>query len=138
MMKWIVFTLVSVAVLAAYVRFAPSDTDRWHIDPRAAADPQARGVKHSFVLPYGPAMAHAQLEALARSEPRAHKLYADGDGQTWIFRSAFWGFPDYTTWHVAPEGEGTRVTILSRLRFGASDLGVNAARMESWLRALNP
>ena len=50
-------------------------------------------------------------------------------------RSRVWGFPDYVSVRVLPgDAEGTStLAILSRLRFGRSDVGVNAARMQTWL-----
>ena len=51
---------------------------------------------------------------------------------TYITRSLVFGFPDYTTARL----QGDRIEIHSRLRFGQSDMGVNAARLESWLAQL--
>ena len=42
------------------------------------------------------------------------------------------GFPDYTTIEAAV-GE---IRLLARLRFGASDFGVNADPAEGWIEAL--
>ncbi|HHB81701.1 MAG TPA: DUF1499 domain-containing protein, partial [Aliiroseovarius sp.] len=51
---------------------------------------------------------------------------------TFVTRSRLWGFPDYTTIAYA---DG-RITIFARLRFGRSDLGVNAARVGAWRELL--
>jgi uncharacterized protein (DUF1499 family) len=51
---------------------------------------------------------------------------------TYVTRSRVMGFPDYTTVRQA----GDMVEIYGRLRFGKSDLGVNAARIDRWLRRL--
>ncbi len=56
---------------------------------------------------------------------------------TYVTRSAFWGFPDYTTVAAVPVDGGTSVAILGRARFGRSDLGVNRKRIEGWLDALS-
>ena len=44
-MRWIVVVLGSLAVLGllAYIRLAPSDPLRWHLDPLAAPVPQENG-----------------------------------------------------------------------------------------------
>lgn len=51
---------------------------------------------------------------------------------TWETRSLFWGFPDYATAEVRPDG----LYNYARLRFGSSDFGVNAARLQDWLSRL--
>ncbi len=51
---------------------------------------------------------------------------------TYITRTAVIGFPDYTTVRL----RDGRVEIYGRARYGLSDLGVNAARIDSWLEAL--
>ena len=53
---------------------------------------------------------------------------------TFHTRSLFWGFPDHTTAGV----QGDLLVIYGRLRFGSSDMGVNKARIESWLETLGP
>ena len=55
---------------------------------------------------------------------------------TYVTRSALWGFPDYTSVKVVPDGAGSVVTIFARARFGESDIGVNRARVERWLSQL--
>jgi hypothetical protein len=46
------------------------------------------------------------------------------------------GFPDYVTAEVSQTPAGTRLDIVSRLRFGTVDFGVNAARLKDWLSQL--
>ena len=48
---------------------------------------------------------------------------------TYITRSMWFGFPDYTTVQLEDDG----LEIYGRLRFGQSDQGVNRARVEGWL-----
>jgi len=50
---------------------------------------------------------------------------------TYVTRSRVFGFPDYTTVRQA----GPQLEIYGRLRFGRSDLGVNAARIDGWLQS---
>ena len=66
--------------------------------------------------------------------PRTHVLAGGPDVglTTYVTRSALWGFPDYTT--IAQDGDA--IVIRAHLRFGQSDMGVNAARVRSWVAAL--
>lgn len=127
-----------------YVRLAPSDPARWNVSPAPAATPDctveqgAGDARATCLLPGPPAEALAKLDAIARATPRTTRLAGSvAEGRiTWITRSALWGFPDYTTAEAAPDGTGTRLTLHARLRFGRSDMGVNAARLRDWLSGL--
>lgn len=137
--------LLAVVVMLAYVRLAPSNRDTWHIDP-STATPQ---VGHFIVRPEGgdmasPVLSGSQLEVLTRfdavalQEPRTQRLAGSPeDGKiTYITRSLYFGFPDYTTVQATPVDGGTALIIHARLRFGRSDLGVNEARVTRWIDAL--
>jgi uncharacterized protein (DUF1499 family) len=132
--------LAAFVAFAAYVRLAPSDPARWHVSPEAdgpwgevvAGDGWAslrlkpKAGTASDLL--------AQLDAVALATPRTSRVAGDiEDGRmTWVTRSALWGFPDYATAEVRPDG----LYLRSRLRFGRSDMGVNAGRLRDWLAAL--
>ena len=122
---------------AAWVRLAPSDAARWHRDPTQAHSGAGSHVA-PLELPLPPAEARAALDAVAMAEPRTALLAGSAaEGRiTWISRSRLWGFPDYTTAAALPEGQGSRLVVHVRLRFGQSDLGVNAARVSRWLDAV--
>jgi uncharacterized protein (DUF1499 family) len=77
----------------------------------------------------------ARLAGIAESSPRTIRIAGSPEeGRiTWVSRSALWGFPDYITAEARTEGEQTRLDMLSRLRFGREDMGVNAARLRDWL-----
>jgi uncharacterized protein (DUF1499 family) len=47
------------------------------------------------------------------------------------------GFPDMISAKASPEGEGTRLSVWSRSRYGYSDMGVNRARVEAWLSRMD-
>ena len=51
-------------------------------------------------------------------------------------RTRWIGFPDYITVSAVPAPGGAQLAVLSRLRFGRGDLGVNRARLDRWLRLL--
>lgn len=129
-MKWIGFALlVLIAAVLAYIRLAPSDVARWHDLPDGISDQTLeigamRRVRGDL----------AAFDAIIRDTPRTTVLAGSvEEGMvTYLTRSRVFGFPDYTTVRQA----GERLEIYGRLRFGASDLGVNAARIDAWLRRL--
>lgn len=134
-----------------YVRLAPSDAARWHqplpTDSIALADcllsiQQGKGeARAACLVPGETTDVLMALDQVAMTTPRTRRLAGSwADGRiTWISRSALWGFPDYITGQVTPGPDGkTRLDLHARLRFGESDLGVNAARLADWLGRLNP
>jgi hypothetical protein len=129
--------MLAVVAFAAFVRLAPSDPARWHVAPVADGPPgqvvAGEGWASLRLAGDGAALL-ARLDAVALATPRTTRLAGSvEEGRiTWITRSALWGFPDYTT---AEAGAGG-VALYARLRFGQSDLGVNAARLRDWLSRL--
>ena len=145
-MKTVLFAVLAVvAAFALYVRLAPSDPARWHVRPVMPVPgpgdwPERGGFRAQRVVEGKPEAVLAALDAIARATPRTRRVAGSPvEGMvTYRTRSALWGFPDYATVAVAPAGTGTRLLVHSRLRFGTSDLGVNRARVEGWLAALEP
>lgn len=131
-MKWLVILALMAAGLMAYVRLSPLDAARWHVALSGRADEKLQGGILRNVA--GDAALFAQLDAVIRATPRTAVLAGDvGAGHiTYVTRSLFWGFPDMTTVHA----QGGQIRIFARLRFGMSDLGVNAARVTRWLAAV--
>lgn len=129
-MKLLAIILVTLIVaVLAFIRLAPSDPDRWHRMPETV---ETRDLE-------GGAMRRvegdlATLDAIIRDTPRTQVLAGSvGDGMiTYVTRSRVFGFPDYTT----VRQDGDMLEIYGRLRFGKSDMGVNAARIDGWLRQL--
>lgn len=149
-MKILLTALAVLAVLGAglmlYIRLAPSDPARWHVDPFEAPRPEGNGW---LVRPEGgnaapgavagsPQEVLARLDAIARAWPRTRVLAGSvAAGRiTYVTRSRLMGFPDYTSVAARPGPGGTALAIYARQRFGARDLGVNRARVEAWLAAL--
>lgn len=142
--------LVALAVLigfAAYIRLAPSDPAVWHVDPLTVTPPDkpnydllrpedSSRTERQFAMP--PEELMRLLDAVALSHPRVTILAGSPEEAhvTYVARSAFWGFPDYISVKAVPVDGGARLAVFSRARFGNSDVGVNAARMDDWLSQL--
>ncbi|MCF8484851.1 MAG: DUF1499 domain-containing protein [Rhodobacteraceae bacterium] len=139
--------VLGIAVLGAmaYVRLAPTNTAQWHSAPAPSLWDQSS--PWDQVVPLtgaaslrlsdqkgAPTALLAKIDAIAMATPRTTRLAGSvGDGMiTWQTRSALWGFPDFTTAEVRPDG----LYLYARLRFGTEDLGVNAKRLTAWLAAL--
>lgn len=137
--------LLFVAVFlgaAVWVRLAPSDPGLWHVDPLTAPDPSAphfaRLSPGQITWPLSPAALSDRVQAAMLALPRTRLLAGSAvEGHmTFVTRSAIWGFPDYTSIRVLATPEGATLAALARSRFGHSDLGVNAARLEALRHAL--
>ena len=133
--------LAAVVALVLYVRLAPSDLERWNVAPVAEGAWGAVDVVglNRATLRLGPdagasADLLARLDAVALFTPRTTRLGGSVEAGriTWVTRSAFWGFPDYTTAEARPDG----LYVEARSRFGQSDMGVNAVRLTDWLGKL--
>ena len=125
----LVILVAAVVALLVFIRVAPSDPDRWHRMPENLSDGDLDGGAMRKVE--GDL---AALDRIIRDTPRTRVLAGSvSDGMiTYVTRSRVFGFPDYTT----VRQDGDRLEIYGRLRFGKSDLGVNAARIDGWLRQL--
>lgn len=130
----IVVLLFALAGLNAYVRLAPIDVAAWDValNPR----PATLGAVSAevVVLPNAAyvdvvGLDLATLEARAQAWPRTQVLARSKARITWVTRTGFWGFPDFTTAEAGPDG----VLIYARARYGTHDYGVNAARLRAWV-----
>ncbi|MGB0660717.1 MAG: DUF1499 domain-containing protein [Mangrovicoccus sp.] len=137
-----------VAVFGLYVRLAPSDPAKWHINPLTKGQAgQPGGVLVSkqggdfaaYEYALSPTTLLSMFDEVALAAPRT-KILAGSlrEGHiTYITRSPFWGFPDYISVLAVPTRDGATLAIYSRLRFGQSDLGVNRKRLKAWLAQLD-
>ncbi len=128
----IVVLVLALITFGIYVRIAPSHAEDWHdlpngLDPGDGPGRAVRAVPDDVDT-------LERLDAIIRDTPRTTVLAGSVDEGmiTYITRSALWGFPDYTT--VARQGD--QIVLYGRLRFGKSDLGVNAKRLDGWLAQL--
>lgn len=126
--------LVPLAALAfaAYVRFAPSDPEKWHRAPEIAHNSDTENSARRMVMSGKNGL--ADLHAVAMSEPRTTVLAGSvADGMvTYVTRSKLMQYPDYTT----AVQDGDILKIFARSRFGRKDFSVNATRLDRWIDAL--
>ncbi len=126
----VAFILVAFGALL-FVRMAPTDVTRWHQPIEASADADFAGGairvltadRDAFVRVHDFATALPRTDVIAGSVAEGRITYRT--------RSKWIGFPDFTTVEYA---DGT-LKMHARLRFGQSDLGVNAARLEQLMGA---
>ena len=127
-MVWVILVLAMVCGMA-FVRLAPTDVSRWHKPIGDAENTDGEGWSGRVVqsTPGLLSELHQGMLALPRTELIAGGV---GDGRlTYITRSRWMGFPDFTT----IEQDGDQIKLYARLRFGKSDLGVNAKRLNGLL-----
>lgn len=124
-MGWVILLLVVLAGLA-WIRFSPNDPARWHQPIGNAEDVTGAGWA-ARVMPTSQGMLSALNQALL-AERRTELIAGSvADGRlTYITRSKWMGYPDFTT---IEEVDG-QIKLYARLRFGRSDFGVNAQRLE--------
>lgn len=132
-MRMFLYLLLSLVVaFAAYVRLAPSDPSRWHISIPNEGDIDLAGGAVRIV-PNSPDVFERLIEMMSKLPRTAVLAGTVEEGHlTYITRSKLMGYPDYTTIERSDE----TIKIFARLRFGKSDLGVNAARLEQLKGAL--
>jgi uncharacterized protein (DUF1499 family) len=76
---------------------------------------------------------------IVATQPRVELVAQDANGRrlTYIQRSAVFRFPDIVTVEFRPVGEErSTLALMSRSRYGRSDFGVNAARVDRWMGLL--
>lgn len=131
MIFWIVLALVAGAM--TYIRVAPSDLAQWHVMPEFQSDSDFENGANRIVETGPDGLARLAVVAKAASRTRLLAGSPSHDKMTWITRTKWIGFPDYTT--AVQEGDTLR--IHARSRFGKSDMGVNRARVEDWIAQFN-
>ncbi len=154
----LVLVLLALVSVLVYIRIAPDPVAMVHRPvPEGAAPgrpvmlPGGYLMEERFALP--PPDLAARLHPIITATPRTRLLAGDlpasgGAGHglsgvsgraTYVTRSLVFGFPDYTTVEVLPDGAGgSRLRLFARLRYGQGDFGVNRKRVQGWLARLGP
>ena len=136
------FVVLLVLVFAglAYIRLAPSDTARWHVAlaNREPGNYPAQAGFEAYRVVSDPQIL-IEFHRIASMTPHTTVLAGSPEAgmTTYVTRSRLMGYPDYTTAQLQNDGDGGFIlAIHGRARFGAGDMGVNQARITSWLEAL--
>ena len=135
----VLLILILFAVVLVWFRVAPIDADEWHLDPAESDPPNGTGLR--LIGPDAPRFHGTPDEVLAAfseialSEPRTNHLDGSVDEgmMTFVARSRVFGFPDLVTVKATAEGDLSKLSVISRAKYGRSDSGVNAARLDRWL-----
>jgi len=135
----LILLIVALAVIWAFLRYTPSDSHDWHVDPLSVRKPVRPNHflrrEDGPLLPLTPSQVAARLEAVARHTPRTEPFAGEGFHRTWITRSVM-GLPTFTSIRLIPEGEGTRVAVYARARYLPGLPAAERARVEGWLETL--
>jgi uncharacterized protein (DUF1499 family) len=102
--------------------------------------PQAKPDREPRVYPIEPAALLARLSEVALAESRTYELYCGPDCEQrvrFVQYSRIIHYPDTIDVLVFPVTGGSSLAIYSRSLLGRGDFGVNRARIERWLAALD-
>ena len=121
-----------VLAFPAYVRVAPSDPNRWHVAIAAETESNLAGGAVRIITSGTETLTILNKNMLNRPRTKVFARSIEQGRITYITRTKLMGYPDYTT----IEQSGENIKLFARLRFGKSDLGVNAARLEQLKGAL--
>ncbi len=152
--RWLAaVVLLAAATGCVVINTSSHDPARWHVDPatvRPNANPNqyitappgttaAPADAETRLYPERPRALLARFDAIAQAQPRTQVVAGDPDSLmiTYVQRSRVFGFPDYLTVRAVVVEGGAGLIIWSRARYGRSDFGVNRARVEAWLAALD-
>lgn len=156
MLAIIVVGLLGISVYTVfYIRTVTHNPAEWHLDPRTALPSDTpnsyRLIKLDLTeFPVDLAAPTYTVNAATLSEafdrfvmgqPRVERI-AGSTEEAWITyvqRTEGLQFPDYISVQFYDYGDtGTStIAIYSRSRFGHGDMGVNEARVKSWLRSIS-
>ena len=136
--------LVGLAGFAVYVRVLPTSATLWHQPSYPSGMGHIEG-PNSHIWRGGQdgdgTAIMIALNDIILQTPRTQAIAGSvEDGMiTYITRSRWWRFPDFTTLErdvALVEGGPRVISMYSRAQFGTSDLGVNERRLREWLRLL--
>ncbi len=158
MQRMAIYMVLAILLVigAFYVRAvtASHNPADWHIDPLTVERPSSPNTY--FVAPQGMVEAQVDREAPVYAVPAAimakafndyvltqpNALVVDGQVEglwlTYVQRTPTLKMPDYITVKFIDLEDGkSTIAIYSRSRFGYGDMGVNKARVDTWLQSLS-
>lgn len=126
---------------------APSSPN-WALSAPREVETASAPTRETPIYATGPEELKAAFQAVAMADERVTPFaplnQPDTDNQLFAFvqRSAMLGFPDVISVRVLDLGAGdagqrASLAVFSRSVYGYSDFGVNAARVDRWLSALD-
>lgn len=147
-MLWVLgCAALGFAGFAIYVRLA-GDGGNWHVDPETVdrtGRPNQYLVRDGMgadasphVFATDPATLAAAFDRVAMGTGDVTRLAGDPAGlrMTYVARTKLMAYPDYVSVRAVERDGGAALLVYSRSRFGRSDLGVNKARIRSWMKRL--
>lgn len=157
-LRQIIISLIGAGVLGYMALFliqsAPHDPEVWHLDPLTVASsetpnsfrvaPEGTPVERvdvaSHIYAEDAAVLAEALDTYILRQPRTVRVagYPSELFLTYAQRSETLKFPDYISIRLIPLGERrSTIAVYSRSRYGYGDMGVNEARVTSWLQTLD-
>ncbi len=115
----------------------PSSPNTYLMAPPGFTSAAADATAPSFNMPIETLM--QRWDAMIARQPRVAKKAKTDDGLQidYVQRTLFMRFPDWITVRFIPAGrDRATLAIYSRSVYGYSDLGVNKARVQSWVAGL--
>lgn len=139
--RLMLLALVALMGFAIYVRILPTSATFWHQPSYPSGIGHISGPNSHIWRGVQQTDGRAQMatiDAVIQDTPRTQAIAGGVDEGmiTYITRSRWWQFPDFTTLErdvALIEGGPRVISIYSRAQFGSSDLGVNRRRIEHWL-----
>ena len=160
MFKVVLYVVLALIVVAVVGGVYQGLTVRPHLDPQTAtapatpnwaiAAPEGASTKAPAKLATpvwrtDAATLSAALDTVALGEARTEVVQAPSGAfgadealaKTYLQRSATVRYPDYISVRAVTSGEGATLVMFSRSVYGISDRGVNQARLQRWIAALD-
>ncbi len=144
--------------LLVMVRTTTHDPAVWHVDPLTFIDPPTpnfyrvgpqqkmamRVDMESPVYVGAPELLMEAFDTFVMGQPRVERVNLVPSAAikdawvTYVQRTPQIQFPDYISVKFIDWGDGTsRIALISRSRYGHSDMGVNEARVKEWLPGIS-
>lgn len=158
-MRWLLRSIIVVVIAVlgtgyAWIQLVDHPPSVWHRDPTTItrsphpndylAAPAGRLDqpidRETATHPVPPDQLIGRFKAIALAAPRT-QVVAETPAEhllTVVQRTPIIGFPDYISARAISADGGSALVIWSRSRFGRSDFGVNADRVDRWLDEIEP